>query len=253
MKILFMGNNWVGLKILEWLKNEGEDIVGLVVHPPENQKYTQNMLQIAGLPSNRIFSGSQLHSQDLVKELLSLSPDIGLSVFFNYVIPPEIFQHIPKGIINLHPALLPYNRGQYPNVWSIVENTPSGVTIHYIDEKIDSGDIISQQSVDVEPVDTGETIYRKLENASLDLFCKTWPNIKSGIAQRRPQKFSSGSYHRTADVEKIDRIDLDKQYSARYLIDIMRARTFPPYRGTFFEVNGKRIYLKLLLEYEKDD
>lgn len=252
MKILFMANNYVGYKVLEWLKCKNEDIVGMVIHSPEKQKYTREMIQISCLPPDRIFFGSQLSDPVVQQKILSLCPDVGLSIFFDYIIPPEIFQHIENGVINLHPALLPYNRGQYPNVWSIVERTPSGVTIHYIDKKLDSGDIISQQNVGISPIDTGQTLYKKLEEASIELFTRTWPLIKEGIAPRLPQQVTDGTYHRTADVEKIDKIDLNCEYSARYLIDVLRARTFPPYKGAFFEDGGKKIYLKLQLEYENE-
>jgi methionyl-tRNA formyltransferase len=253
MRILFMGNNRVGLKAMEWLKQCDEEIVGLVIHSKEKQKYTHEIIECAGVNPDNIFFGHELNKPDVVKKILNLSPDIGVSIFFDYIIREDLFKKIPLGVINLHPAFLPYNRGQYPNVWSIVENTPSGVTLHYINEKLDAGDIISQQTVETEPIDTGKTLYMKLEQASVDLFCKTWPAIKSGTVIRSPQSDSPGTYHRTTDVEQIDKIELEKYYSGRYLIDVLRARSFPPYKGAFFEVNGKRIYLTLSLEYERED
>ena len=116
-----------------------------------------------------------------------------------------------------------------------------------------TGDIIAQQEVPVEPIDTGETLYRKLERASLTLFQETWPLIKAGRAPRIPQNKGVGTYHRTRDVESIDKIQLDQQYKARDLINILRARTFPPYKGAYFEVGGKRVYMYLRLEYGEED
>jgi methionyl-tRNA formyltransferase len=154
-------------------------------------------------------------------------------------------------VVNLHPAYLPYNRGQYPNVWSIIEGTPSGVTLHYINEKIDAGDVIAQREVPVELVDTGETLYRKLEQASLELFKDTWLLIKSDKPPRIPQSGEPGTYHRTRDAEAIDEIDLDGTYVARDLINVLRARTFPPYKGAYFRHQGRKIYLRLQLFYEE--
>lgn len=252
MQILYLGNNWVGWQVLKWLKEQGEEIAGLVVHPPHKQKYVGEILQVANLPSSRIFDGSQLHKHEVMEAIKELAPSIGLSVLFDYILKREFISMFPQGVVNLHPAYLPYNRGQYPNVWSIIEGTPSGVTLHYIDEGIDTGDIIAQKEVPVEPVDTGETLYRKLERASVELLQEIWPLIKAGKAPRIPQRNEAGTYHRTQDVATIDEIDLDRAYIARDLINILRARTFPPYKGAYFIANGKRIYIRLQLEYGEE-
>ena len=156
-------------------------------------------------------------------------------------------------MVNLHPAYLPYNRGQYPNVWSIIEGTPAGVTLHYIDEGIDTGGIIARREVPVEPVDTGESLYRKLEATALELFRETWPLIKAGRAQCLPQDKQAGTYHRTRDIEAIDAIDQERDYKAGDLLNLLRARTFPPYKGAYFTADGKRVYLRLQLEYGQED
>jgi methionyl-tRNA formyltransferase len=176
-------------------------------------------------------------------------PDIGLSVLFDHILKPDFIEIFPQGVINLHPSYLPYNRGQYPNVWSIVDGTPAGVTLHYINEDIDTGDIIAQREVEVEPVDTGESLYRKLEHACVELFKITWPNIKSGKAPRNPQSTNAGTYYVTRDVDKIDEIDLDGTYTARELIDILRARTFPPYGGAYFRQGNHKVSIRVQLEY----
>lgn len=250
MRILYMGNNRVGWQVLEWLKSQREDIVGLVVHPPERQKYADEIIRVAGLPGERIFSATDLEDAGVIETIHKLSPDIALSISFGYVIRSPLLEAFPQGIINLHPSLLPYNRGAHPNVWSIVEGTPAGVSIHYVDEGIDTGSIIAQNEVPVEPVDTGETLYRKLERASVELFRNTWPLIKSGKVTCLEQSGEAGTYHRICDVEEIDEIDLDRTYVARELINILRARTFPPYKGAYFTANGKRVYMRLTLEYE---
>jgi methionyl-tRNA formyltransferase len=249
MRIVYLGNNWVGWQVLKWLKERDEEIVGLIIHSPNKQKYVSEILQVAELPPSKIFDGSQLHKPEVTEAIRKLNPDIGLSVLFDYILKPEFQSTFPQGVVNLHPAYLPYNRGQYPNVWSIIEGTPSGVTLHYIDNRIDTGDIIAQKEVPVEPVDTGETLYRKLERASVELLQETWPLIKAGKAPRIPQSREAGTYHRTQDVGSIDEIELERTYRAHDLINIIRARTFPPYKGAYFKVNGKRIYMRLQLEY----
>ncbi len=251
MRILFLGNNWVGWQVLEWLKEQGDQIVGLVVHPPERRKYGEEILRCAGLEDSRLFDGSRLENEKVLRSIKRLEPEIGISVLFGYILQPNLLGLPAAGFINIHPAFLPFNRGAHPNVWSIVEETPAGVTIHYIDEGIDTGEIIAQCRLPVEPIDTGETLYRKLERAAVQLFKDTWPQIRSGkkTAGYIPQK--KGSYHSTRHVENVDRIELERTYKAKELINILRARTFPPYPGAYFMHEGRKIYLRLQLLEEK--
>lgn len=251
MRILYLGNNWVGWQIVRWLREHGEDIVGLVVHPPDKSKYREEIIQESGLANELIFEGSQLRHSRTLEDINNLRADIGISILFGYILKPEFLSLFPRGIVNLHPSLLPYNRGQYPNVWSIIDGTPAGVTLHYIDEGVDTGDIIAQCEIPVEPVDTGESLYRKLERTSVELFKKNWREIACNCAPRVPQGDTPGTYHRTKDVEAIDEIDLDKEYRARDLINIMRARTFPPHSGAYFRSCGRKVFMRLSLFYEE--
>src|SRR5690606_7176717 len=164
---------------------------------------------------------------------------------------PEVLSLFPLEVLNLHPSYLPYNRGAHPNVWSIVEETPAGVTLHYVDAGIDTGDIVAQREVPVAPSDTGGSLYRKLERAGLELLQEAWPHIKAGRVRRQPQPRDRGTFHRVAQLGELDRIDLDKEYRARDLINLLRARTFPPYKGAYFEDQGRRVYIRLELEEEQ--
>ena len=252
MRILFLGNNWVGWQVLRWLKERDEEIVGLVLHPPQKRKYGDEILRTGRLDPARIFDGSQLHKVEIKQAIRTLQPDLGVSALFGYVLRREIIDLLPAGCINLHPALLPYNRGTYPNVWSIVEGTPAGATLHYVDAGVDTGDIIAQKQVPVDPVDTGETLYRKLERACVEIFEEAWPYIRNGQAPRIPQIAEMGTFHRTSDVDRLDEVDLDRTYTARELIDILRARTFPPHAGAYFRSGNRKVYLRLQLFHEDD-
>lgn len=251
MRIVYLGNNWVGWQVLKWLRDQGEEVVALVVHPPERCKYGEEIIESAGLEAARIFYGSRLRCPDVIEAIRAVKPEIGISALFGYILHREFLNSMPAGCINIHPALLPYNRGAYPNVWSLVERTPAGVTVHYMDEGVDTGDIIAQREVAVDPIDTGKSLYRKLEQNAVDLFKETWPLIRSGRAPRIAQKEGRGTSHSARDVQCIDEIDLDRSYPARELIDIIRARTFPPYPGVYFSQAGRKVYLRLQLLYEE--
>lgn len=252
MKVVLMGNNRVGLETLRYLIREREtEVVGVVVHPKEKAKLSEEIMKIASETGIRCLYGDRLHEKKEISLLRKLEPDIGISAFFGYVIRREAIACFRNGIINIHPAFLPYNRGSYPNVWSIVEGTPSGVTIHYIDEGIDTGDIIEQELVEVHPTDNGMTLYKRLEQVCCRLFKETWPRIMRGDVRRVKQDTKAGSTHSLKDVNKIDFIDLDRAYCARELINLIRARTFPPYNGAYFICEGKKVFMRLEL-YSED-
>jgi methionyl-tRNA formyltransferase len=252
MRIVFLGNNRVALEVVKWLREQGEEIVALVVHAPEKQKCGPEIIQASGLDRSRVFDARDLNGRQTLQALQALEAEVALSVFFGYIVKAPFLELFPRGCLNLHPALLPFNRGAYPNVWSIVERTPAGATLHYIDEGIDTGDIVAQREVPVEAVDSGETLYGKLERACVELFVDTWPVFKAGKASRTAQARDSGSFHRTSDVEKIDCIDLDRSYTGRQLIDILRARTFGSHPGAYFMSEGRKVFLRLQLGYGED-
>jgi methionyl-tRNA formyltransferase len=253
MRILFLGNNWMGWQILQWLKEQGEEIVGLVMHPPDKRKFGDEIVHCAGLRPRQILDGSKLKDPDTMAAIKDMRPDIGISALFGFILKKEILELLPLGCVNIHPALLPYNRGAYPNVWSIVEGTPAGTTIHYIDEGVDTGDIIAQRQVNVMITDTGESLYHKLAEVSLDLFQEVWPSIRNHKAPRIPQKKASGTCHRVQDIDLIDEIDLMGNYRAQDLLNIIRARTFLPYKGAFFNHQGRKVYMRLQLWEEGKD
>lgn len=254
MQVLYFANNWTGWQIARCLRERGEEIVALVLHPAATRTHGDDIIRSVDVGAERIFDGAALRRREVVDAIKDLKPDIGISVFFGYILDPELLGVPPHGCLNVHPGLLPYNRGTYPNVWSIVEGTPAGATIHYMDAGVDTGDVVAQREVAVTPLDTGQTLYRKLERACVELFSETWPLVRAGRVARVPQRPGVGTSHRPRDVEAIDEIELDRSYTARELIDRIRARTFPPYRGVYVRQGDRRVYLRLQLldEHEVD-
>ena len=252
MRILYFANNRTGLLILEWLIESGEDVAGVVLHPPDRRLFADELVAAAG--SRPIFQADRLGDEGTLREIAALGADIGVSAFFGYILKPPLLELLPAGCVNVHPALLPYNRGAHPNVWSIVDGTPAGATLHYIDAGVDTGDIVAQVELPVTSVDTAATLYGKLEDACVDLFREAWPALREGTAPRRPQDPDAGTYHRRDDLKMIDRITLDDTYKARDLIDLLRARTFPPHAAAHFvDDDGRKVQVRVELSYETED
>ena len=153
------------------------------------------------------------------------------------------------GCVNVHLGLIPYNRGKNPNVWPIIEDTPAGVSVHYINEGIDTGNIIMQREVSVEPVDTGETLYNKLTNLMHDVFVESWSKIKSSSVENIVQDLEKGTFHLAKDFESLNQINFNVKINPEDLINHLRAKTFPPHPQAYFIKDGRKIGVRIELEY----
>jgi len=138
------------------------------------------------------------------KVLLESRYDFIISYGYRHIINKEVVQFYKDRIINLHISLLPWNRGADPNIWSFIDNTPKGVSIHYIDEEIDTGDIIEQKEVNIQNDETLATSYQKLSYEIENLFKVTWPLIKLGKNNRFNQT-SGGTYHLSSEKKKYEK------------------------------------------------
>jgi methionyl-tRNA formyltransferase len=123
-----------------------------------------------------------------------------VSYGYRHILKPEVLELFPNKAVNLHISLLPWNRGADPNFWSFVEDTPKGVTIHFLDEGVDTGDIIAQEEVSMESHDTLTSSYERLHQAITELFRQNWLDIRAGRSKRFQQK-GGGTVHRSRDKE----------------------------------------------------
>lgn len=251
MRLICLVNNYLGWQALEYLRTQAQ-VIAVVVHPPERIRLQAEILASARAAGAQIIPASDLRTSEGIDRIAQLNAEMGVSVMFGYLLRSDFLGLLPKGCINLHAAYLPYNRGAYPNVWSIVDQTPAGVTLHYVDEGIDTGDIIRQKKVPVLGTDTGETLYHKLEAAGLQLLRESWPDIRVGRIERTPQLCGSGTSHRAADTAQIDEIRLAESYRAEDLLNIIRARTFPPHKGAFIRSAGRKVYVRVQFEEGND-
>jgi len=135
--------------------------------------------------------------QEIIKKC-----DLAVCFGYRHIISTEVVREFKRPIVNLHISYLPWNRGADPNLWSFMEKTCSGVTIHEIDENIDTGPILAQKEVfqDLQK-ETLKTSYEKLTREISELFISIWPAIYSNEIQAVKQK-GKGSFHRKKDKEK---------------------------------------------------
>jgi methionyl-tRNA formyltransferase len=138
---------------------------------------------------------------------------------YRHLVKKPVLDFLMDRVINLHISYLPWNRGADPNLWSIIDGTPKGVSIHYMDDGLDTGDIIAQQRVEFASGDTLHTSYDKLQEAMYRLFVTEWPLIRMGQCARYRQP-PGGSVHRARDKARFGHLLAEWGWDAP--IDVLR-------------------------------
>jgi methionyl-tRNA formyltransferase len=131
--------------------------------------------------------------------------DFLVSYGYRYIITPDVLALFERRAINLHIAYLPWNRGADPNLWSFLDDTPKGVTIHFLDEGVDTGAIIAQEEVTFDAGATLRSSYDILSATIERLFIRRWPSVRLGEIEGTQQP-SGGSLHRIRDRQKVEHL-----------------------------------------------
>ncbi len=243
-KIALFAADAVGLRIARFLREQEAPLACLVLDKQDKRGLNVQIVDAVGSDQVKIITTDRGTDLQLASRLAQHSPDLCVLAWWPYILKPEVIAIPTIGCLNFHPSLLPYGRGKSPNFWSLVEETPFGVTIHWVDEGVDSGDIAFQCEIPVSWEDTGKTLYLKSQDELIRLFQQHWPEIRSGEIPRTPQSdlFVSRYQH---ELDSASRIDLDEPSTGRTILNKLRARTFEPHPGAWFEVAGRRYEVRI--------
>lgn len=179
-----------------------------------------------------------------------LDPDFLVSAGFDQIIPDRIIDAANRAAINLHPSYLPYNKGVNPDIWSIIEDEPAGVSIHYMTSEMDAGPIIVRKKVCVYPDDTGRTLRKRLDAELVELFENNWEDIYLGNLSATDQS-QEGTTNYSHELQNVCEIDSTETVTAGELIDRLRALTFPPYDNAYFKEDGTKYYIRVEIMSEE--
>lgn len=229
MKLLLMADNQVGREITRWLVNHYPEDLALIVSVADNEILA--IARDAGLPCIEFGSNEEVDNN---LRLRNLTPDLGLLVWWPKIVKAPLLNAPKRGFINTHPSFLPHNRGKHYNFWAIVEGVPFGVSLHFVNDGIDTGDIIVQKRVPYDWEDTGGSLYVKASEAMIEIVKEAYPTIRQETIPRFKQNLEEGSFHLARELDPASRIDLQKTYTARALLNLLRARTFPGHPACCF-------------------
>ena len=247
-RIALFASHAPGLEVATFLSNRSQQdqVCALYVtgEQPENDR---RIIETLNLEEKNVFVGNEvmLHPEH-VEWFKNQKFDVIICVYWPWLLKKEVFKSVDKSV-NFHPALLPVNRGWFPHVHSLIDGSKTGVTIHMLEEEADTGPIWAQKEVEIKPTDTAKEIYIRLQREIVDLFVDKWDEIVNNELDATPQDESSAVYHAKNEINTLDFIDISKSYSARDLINLIRARSFGNLGFAHYEENGKQIFLKLSL------
>lgn len=235
LRIVFMGTPVLAQVSLEALLREPVFQIAGVVTQPDKPKGRELKLQPspvkevavrAGLP---VLQPAKAREEDFIAELRRLQPELIAVAAYGQILPKAILELPPFGCLNVHTSLLPRYRGAAPIQWAILNGDPeTGVTIMKMDAGLDTGDILTQRTTPIHPMDNAQTLHDRLAQLGAELLVQTIPDYLAGKIQPRPQP-SEGLSH--APKLKKEDGQIDWRSSATAIRN--RLRAFTPWPGAF--------------------
>ncbi|MFC1717499.1 methionyl-tRNA formyltransferase [Candidatus Poribacteria bacterium] len=201
MRAFTIINGYTGALCLQELVDQGHEIVGVVTAPnirtdvpPE-----ETVIGIATKHLLPLYMPPVKVTEEPAEEFLNLvrrtKPDLLVSMHYPAIFKPAILDIPPLGCVNIHPSRVPEGRGMTPSFWYLYLGRDTAWTaLHYLDEGVDSGDVIAFASIPITHDDTGATVSRRLSEAAWKIFRDNLPAIAAGRAPRQNQDLSQGSY-----------------------------------------------------------
>lgn len=234
--VVFAYHN-VGVRCLRVLLAHGID-VRLVVTHQDDAKETIWFGSVAATAREHdipVITPEDPNAPTVVARITQLQPDFLFSFYYRLMLKPAVLAAAKRGALNMHGSLLPKYRGRVPVNWAVLKGErETGATLHYMTEKPDNGDIVTQVAVPILPDDTAQEVFDKVTVAAELALDGILPDLVAGHAPRVKQDLAKGAYF--GGRKPADGI-IDWNRDARSIHDLVRA-VAPPYPGAFTQVGG---------------
>lgn len=214
----------------------------------DDSEFEEQISDLCERSKIRTFRKINANERDFTKTLREERIDVVILAWWPDIIKKEAIKSVKIGWLNLHPSYLPYGRGKHAYFWSIIEKTPFGVSIHFIDEGVDTGKVLFQRRIPFSIEDTGESLYKKGVEEVIKLFKEKCDDIMTLNLKPIEQDNKITTSHFAKEIEEISTIKLEKSYKAIDLIDIIRARSFINKPSAYFYYNDEKYYIRLDIE-----
>ncbi|AEE96182.1 methionyl-tRNA formyltransferase [Mahella australiensis] len=200
MKIVFMGTPEFAVASLEAILEQGHEVVCVVTQPDKpkgrgGRLASPPVKEVAVQRGIQVYQPPRIRETNFVERLRNIKPDIIVVTAFGQILPKSVLDIPPKGCINVHASLLPKYRGAAPIQFAIINGeSQTGITTMYMDEGMDTGDMILQRAIDIHPDETAGQLHDRLAVLSKDVLKDTLVLIEQGRAPRIKQNDNEATY-----------------------------------------------------------
>lgn len=187
------GLRFVGRKALELFQSRAVAIFYRLIGRPLK---APSLREIKARYSIPVIGSKDVNDPQTMATIRAWEPDLVISIYLNQLIKRELI-HLPRtGCLNIHPALLPRNRGLFPYFWAIANGErETGVTLHWVDARFDTGDILLQEILPINPQDTMTALQYKSAQMGAEMLVRGVGLIEAGDAPRIPQDNGQATYY----------------------------------------------------------
>ena len=239
-KIIFMGTPDFSVPVLQRIINDGYEVIAVVTQPdrPVGRKrvLTPPPVKVEALKHNiPVYQPEKIRNREDLDQILALQPDLIVTAAFGQILPKELLEAPKLGCINVHASLLPELRGGAPIHYAILEGKKeTGITIMYMAEKLDAGDILTQAAVEITEEDNVGTLHDKLSAVGCELLSETLPKLINGELTGIPQDDSKATFASNIKREQ-EKIDWTKDGETIY----NQVRGLNPWPVAYTTLQGK--------------
>lgn len=211
MRIVIIGQSAFGAKALEALLDRDETVVAVYIPPDAPGDPIDPLKEVATTKGIPVYQPQGYKEEEVFEEYRKLQPDLTILAFVPRIIPEKYFAVPSKGAICYHPSLLPRHRGGSAISWAVIMgDTKTGLSIFWPDGGIDTGPVLLQKEVEIEPDDTtGSLYFNHLFPMGIEAILESVELIKAGNAPKIPQDESRATYEPLCN-DKVAAIDWSK-------------------------------------------
>jgi methionyl-tRNA formyltransferase len=242
MRIVFIGTGEIGVPTLRALQKSEHELVGVVTQPDKpvgrEQKITPPPIKAALTGSEMsILQPAKIKDPDAIGQICAFAPDVIVVMAYGQILPRAVLE-IPKlACLNLHASLLPRWRGAAPIQAAIAAgDRATGITAMYMDEGLDTGDILLQRKIDILPTDIGASLHDRLGEIAPEGLLESLRLLTAGKAPRIPQDKTLASH-----APKLNRESGRINWNEPAEVIERKIRAYNPWPGAFTELNDRKL------------
>ena len=235
MRVLFIGTGEIGLPVLRWLMESRQDrLVGVVTQPDKpvgrEQRIEAPPVKAAlGSSDAPVLQPKRIKSDEAIAEIRALAPDAIVVMAYGQILPRPVLEIPQFACLNLHASLLPRHRGAAPIQSAIVAgDRETGISVMYMDEGLDTGDVLLQKRIEIAPDETGGSLHDRLAELAPAALSVALAQLGNGTAPRVPQDPAMATY-----APKLGREDGRIDWNEPAELIERKIRAFDPWPGAF--------------------